>query len=506
MVLAPSLTDSERAYLAMQARGELARRHLSEYARLVSPGTYEQPAQVRALIDALERLERREITRLIVEMPPRSSKSSHVSRLFPSWWLGRHSEDNIILASYGQELATGHGRAVRDLLGHPRYPFSTKLRADVKAAGRWQTDKGGGLIAAGVGTGLTGFGGNLLVLDDPIKGREEAESEIVRDHTWDWYQEVFGTRIQRGGVVCVLGTRWHEDDPIGRILNSAGASDWTRLRIPYLAEPGDPLGRVEGTPLDVFGTVPSVEKGEISSYGFSALYQQRPTPAGGGVFKADWMQRRYTAESLAETIERETRFMCVMSIDTGGKPGVGHDPSSIAIWGTDGLSYYLLDSWAGQEEYADVKEKIVEKWWEWRPRIAFIEDATHAAPIISDMRRGTGVNIAAVKPEGSKWVRADAITPLFQSGRIVLPAGAPWLDAWMHEHMAFPNGQHDDRVDTTSLALSELVKIASSQPVNLTPLVNRRDERPAERIARELRETAAKPRKPEPAGVRRGRG
>ena len=485
-------TVTQAAALAY-LEAECARQSLHDYAPLVSPDGYEQPAQVVALIEKLEALERRDITRLIVEMPPRSSKSTHVSRLYPSWWLGRHPDDNVILASYGQELATGHGRAVRDLLGHPRYPFTTKLRADVKAAGRWQTDAGGGLIAAGVGTGLTGFGGHLLVLDDPIKGREEAESEIVRDHTWDWYQEVFGTRIQRDGVVVVLGTRWHEDDPIGRILNTAGAEDWTRLRIPYLAEPDDALGRAEGEALDVFGTVPSVEKGEISAYGFSALYQQRPTPAGGGVFKSEWMTRRYTSDSLTETIRTSARFTIVMSIDTGGKPGVGHDPSAISVWGTDGLSYFLLDSWADTVEYADVKQKIVDLWWEWRPRMAFIEDQTHAAPIISDMRRGTGVNIAAVRPSGSKWVRADAISPLFQAGRVVLPTHASWLDAWMHEHLSFPNGTHDDRVDATSLVLSEMVKMVGGATMSTRTDVRARDERPAERVMRELRAKAGRP-------------
>ena len=430
---------------------EIARRSLGDYAKLISPDTYEQPAQVVALIEALERLERREITRLIVEMPPRSSKSTHVSRIFPSWWLGRHPEDGVILASYGQELATGHGRAVRDLLGHPRYPFDTKLRSDVKAAGRWQTEQGGGLLAAGVGTGLTGFGGTLVVLDDPIKDREEADSEVVREHTWSWYQEVLTTRVMRDGAVVVLGTRWHEDDPIGRILASPGASDWVRLRIPYLAEDNDPLGRAVGTPLEVFGTVPSVEKGEISAYGFAALYQQSPSPAGGGVFKREWMQRRW--QTLPTT---DTRWRVYSSVDLGGKQGVGHDPSAIATWGTDGISFYLLDYWSSQAEYADVKAKVVEKFWEFAPRLVLVEDATWAQPLISDLRRETGVRMAPVPPVGSKWVRADAVSPLFEAGRIVLPQSAPWLDGWMHEHLSFPNAAHDEAVDTTSMALMRM--------------------------------------------------
>ena len=474
-----------------------ARDSLSTYARLVSPPDYEQPAQVRSLIAHLEAVERREIRRLIVEMPPRSSKSTHVSRIFPSWFLGRHPTDNVIVASYGQELATDHGRAVRDLLGHPRYPFATKLRADVRGAGRWQTEQGGGLITAGVGTGLTGFGGDLLVLDDPIKGREEAESEITRDHTWNWYQDVFSTRIQRDGVVVVMGTRWHEDDPIGRILNTDGQADWTRLRIPYYAETGDPLDRPEGAPLEVFGTVPSVEKGEISAYGFSALYQQRPTPSGGGVFKAEWMQRRYCVghngqpcPMNAAPLPKSDRWIVIQSADLGGKPGVGHDPSALATWASDGITFPVLDYWSAQQEYADVKPRFVAKWHEWQPRILFVEDATWAAPLLSDLTRDTAVRVAAVTPVGSKWTRADAVSPAFQSGRVMLPCRAPWLDAWMHEHLSFPNALHDEAVDTTSLALSELLKMHTSIP--MTSLKPKKDERPAERIARELREKAGR--------------
>lgn len=448
----------------------LATQRLGPYARRLSTDDYQQPAQVLALVAHLEALERRDIDRLIVEMPPRSSKSTHVSRLLPSWWLGRHPEDGVIVASYGQELATGHGRAVRDLLSHPRYPFATKMRADVKAASHWLTEQGGGLIAAGVGTGLTGFGGMLNVLDDPIKDRRDAESEIVRETTWQWYQDVFSTRWMRGAAVVVMGTRWHEDDPIGRILNSEGASRWTRLRIPYLAERDDPLGRAEGEALEVFGTVPSVEAGEISSYGFSALYQQHPTPAGGGVFKADWMARRYCVcgQACSPRIP-ELRYR-IISCDLGGKQGVGHDPSAFAVWGTDGISFYLLDYWSAQDEFPDVKARAVKMWFEHSPRLIFVEDATWAQPLITELRRESGVMVAAVPSTASKWIRADAVSPVFESGRVALPCRAPWLDGWLHEHLAFPNVLHDEAVDTTSLALSEMMK-ATRRRVGDTPML-----------------------------------
>ena len=455
-ILPDGLTvEASLAYLD----AECARRSLLDFSTLMSLPSYEQPDHVKLLIEYLEAMERREIRRLIVEMPPRSSKSTHVSRLFPAWWLGRHPTDGVIIASYGEELATDHGRAVRDILGNPLYPFETKLRADNRAAGRWGTKQGGGLLASGVGTGLTGFGGTLAVLDDPIKGREEADSELVRDHTWSWYQDVFSTRVQRDGVLLVTGTRWHEDDPIGRILNSPGASDWTRLRLPYVsvateAEP-DQLGRAAGEVLPIFGLVPRVDKGEISAYSFASLYQQNPIPAGGGVFKSEWMQRRYSPADLVRA-RSSPRWVVIQSVDLGGKQGVGHDPSAIATWGFDGISKYLLDYWSAQDEYADVKARIKAKNFEWRPRMLYVEDATWAQPLISDLRREGGVRVYPVTPRGSKWTRADAVSPEFEGGAVVLPQSADWLDGWMHEHLSFPNGQHDEAVDTTSLALSML--------------------------------------------------
>jgi len=448
---------------------EIARQSLTDYALRVAHESYEQPAQVLALLNLLqdveERLERGESPRVIVEMPPRSSKSTHVSRLYPSWHMGRHPTHGVILASYADTLATDNGRAVRDFLDHQRFPFPVKIRADVKAAGRWQTEDGGGLIAVGVGTSLTGwpFPGNLAIVDDPMKGRVEAESEIVRENTWTWWQTTLLTRMAKSSAIVLTGTRWHEDDLIGRVLNSPGATDWTRLRIPYLAESDDPLGRAEGAPLETFGSPPSVEKGEISAYDFSALYQQRPTPAGGGVFKKEWFTRRYCVGHEgkdcphgAKPLEKGPRWRVIQTADLGGKQGVGHDPSALATWGTDGISRAILDYWSSQEEFVDVRQTFIEKFFEFDPRVMYIEDATWAQPLISSLRRGTGVRVAPRKVEGSKWTRADDASRFFEGGTVLIPCGATWLDGWLHQHLAFPQAQHDEAVDTTSMAMTAL--------------------------------------------------
>ncbi len=477
--------NRRNAHAALEA--EIGRRSFSDFCILNSPQTYEQPAQVKYLVETLEAMARNEIDRLIVEMPPRSSKSTHLARLFPSFMLGRRPQDTIVIASYGELLATGHGRAIRDILTGARYPFNTRLRTDMRAAGMWQTTEGGGLIAAGVGTGLTGFGGPLLVTDDLIKGREEADSALVRDNTWTWLNEVFMTRLQLGGKVIHGGTRWHEDDPIGRVLNSKDQARWTVVRIPYEAETGDPLGRVPGEKLHLFGEVPD----NLSPYAYSALYQQRPTPAGGTVFKAEWMKRTYSEADLTR-LKALPRWRVIQTIDLGGKQGPGHDPSAIATWGTDGISKYILDYWSGQEEYTALKAKVLAQNFLHRPRMNYVEDATWSQPLISDMR-AAGVRIYPVPARGSKWTRADAVAPEFQGGAVVLPEAAPWLGNWVFEHTSFPNAPHDESVDTTSLALGIFPSVTTRPIVErLKHTKEAMRETPANRIRMKLKERRAR--------------
>ena len=452
----------------------LARSSLRDYAGRMSGDDYEQPPHVVALCDHLDALERGDIRRLIVEMPPRSSKSTHVSRLLPSWYIGRHPERYVIMASYGKELAVEHGRAVRDLIAHPRYPFDVMLRADVKAAGRWMTSLGGGLVTAGVDGGLTGHGGHLNILDDPIKDRQEAESPVVREHTWTWYQEVFRTRWMRGSSAVVLGTRWHEDDPIGRILNSKGASDWTRLRIPYIAGDADPLGRAPGDPLPIFGDVPSVEAGEISPRAWAALYQQDPAPAEGALIKAEWLKYRcdpqwlndrmaahVAAAQLGTVLNHGTRWAVIQTVDTATKDGIG-DYSVIATWATDGIRYYLVDVWRERVDYPDLKAAVLMQYWKHRPYQVAVEDTTHGRPLVQEFQRMPGAPpVAAYPVVGNKVTRLEAVTGWFAGGFVVLPGRTPaeeppWLEQWTREHLSFPYAEHDDQVDTTSLGLARL--------------------------------------------------
>lgn len=456
---------------------ELGRRSLGSFARFMEPPTYEQPPHVLMLIEALERLYGREDKRkLIVEMPPRSSKSTHVARLGPAWYLGKYPDQKVMITSYGDELAIGHGRAVRDYLRDPKYPFpGVDISPDSRSAGRWNTNQRGELRAIGIRSGATGYGANLLIVDDPIKDRQEADSAIVRDTIWSQFQESFLTRLQRDGVVCVMQTRWHEDDLIGRILNSPGAHEWERLRLPYFAEPGDLLEREEGEPLTVFGEVPSVDNGEITPRGWSALYQQRPTPAEGGFLKRAWFNRRWTMTGYPPSVNASPEFIysrlpnnhpkwrVTQSIDASLKDGVGKDFTVISTWGTDGISYYLLDRWKRRVEYPALRDAAEELFWKWRPREVLVEDAANGRPLIQDLRARTPIPVVGIAAKGSKEARIEAVSPLFASGHVVLPADAAWLEDWIEEHVAFPNAMHDDQVDTTSLALARISNFSVKQ-------------------------------------------
>jgi predicted phage terminase large subunit-like protein len=318
--------------------------------------------------------------------------------------------------------------------------------------GRWHTSDGGGLIAAGVGGGITGFGADLLVIDDPLKGREEADSEAIRESSWRWLTDVAFTRLHRDAVVLLCLTRWHEDDLAGRLLNSSTADGWTLLSLPALAIEGDALGRAEGEPLwpDRYGTAALAERREtMGSRSFAALYQQAPTPDTGGTFQRPWLQGTY------ETLPDGVRI--VQAVDSAFKTGVANDYSVIATWAADERFFYLVDVWRARVEFPDLVRAITTQAEQHRPSAVLVEDTAAGQSAIQTLQRETKLPIVPMPAKGSKIGRAEAISPLFEAGRVLLPAQSPaWLHDWVEEHVAFPAGRHDDMVDTTSLALDRL--------------------------------------------------
>jgi predicted phage terminase large subunit-like protein len=415
-------------------------------------------AHSKVIIRYLEALERRDIENLVIAMPPQHGKSFHGSELLPAWYMGRNPKRNVVLTSYGDARAYKASREIRSLIADPRWPFEARLAPGAQSIQEWALTTGGYLRAAGAGSALGGFGGHLLVLDDPFKDRVEADSIVIRDRRWDWFTDVFMLRKRRHSVKLIITTLWNDDDVVGRLRNSEFGAQWEVLLLPGYADPAivdpDPLGRSKGVALWPEGPdLPSPQRGEISSRSFQALIQCDPSPATGDVFKAEWFKRRY--RSLDQIVDRMQTVTA--ALDGAWKEGVSNDDSAIALWGSDGVDFYLLHAWSDRVEYPMLKQIVRDYGRDMQPDEFAVEDAASGIAIVQELRRETDLPLLGVPTRGmSKLARAEAISPLFEAGKVVLPERAPWLDGWIKQHLRFPNGKRDDLVDTTSLALARL--------------------------------------------------
>jgi predicted phage terminase large subunit-like protein len=391
----------------------------------------------------------------MIFMPPRHGKSALCSETFPAWFLGIHPDQKVILASYSATLAKQFGRSARDLLAeHGPSLYGVSVREDVAAAGDWAiARRKGGMYVCGVGGSLTGMGGKILIVDDPIKNMAEADSATYRDNVYAWFLSVARTRLTPDGRIILVMTRWHHDDLAGRLLSDMqhGGDQWDVVSLPAIAEEHDQLGRQPGQALwpEQFSEASLMQtKASMPSRMWISLYQQRPSPEQGSIFHREWFSTRYTElPKLTKT---------VLSVDGAWKQGVSSDWSVIATWATDGINYYLLDVWRDKVEYPELIRAIKDQAEKHKPNAVLIEDAASGIPAIQELRRTTRLPIIAYPPKGSKQSRAEAVSPIFQAQKVSLPEHAPWVGDWIEEHLQFPQGEHDDQVDTTSMALAWL--------------------------------------------------
>jgi predicted phage terminase large subunit-like protein len=310
--------------------------------------------------------------------------------------------------------------------------------------------------------------------DDLVKDRTEAESPAIRKSTREWYEDVFTTRAAPDAIQVMIGTRWHEDDVLGNLVDRDG---WVFLNLPMLAEEDDVLGRVEGELLwpERFGPndFPRVERGEISSRSFAALYQQRPSPASGNIFKAQWFENRYAGGLPNFTVQqnegaeirpgfyeemREVPGMVhvVQAIDCAAKTGEMNDYSVIATIASDGVDFYVVDLVRERLEFFELKDAIIKAYRKWNPTHIFIESASSGIPIEQELRRVTSLPIIGINPVGSKVARATGLTHWFESGRVKFPERAPWLADTIESFCAFPFAKHDDDVDAIIHGLMQI--------------------------------------------------
>ncbi len=442
-----------------------AKAHVLGWASYVDP-TYKRPRHIKLLAEYLMAVERGEISRLIIEMPPRHGKSETTTIKFPAWYLGRHPDRRIIIASHTASLAARFSmRARNDFAQFAPEIWDLEVDHNVSAMYRWDVlnkkdESGsppGGVLAAGIGGPITGQGAHLAIIDDPVKDAEATNSKLQRDAVWDWYRFVLRTRLFPGAAVILVLTRWHEDDLAGRLLKQSSedpaADQWEVLRLPAIAEESDPMGREPGGalwPEQYDETVLAATKASVGSYVWSALYQQSPQPPQGQIFKRDWWNFYRQAPFPFDEI--------IQSWDMAFK---GTDASDFVVgqvWGRKKADKYLLDQVRARIDFPATIQAVKTLSAKWpQAHAKLVEDKANGPAVIDTLKREIS-GLIAIEPQGSKEARANAVSPQIESGNVYIPdpSIAPWIHDFIEECAAFPKGANDDQVDAMTQALLRL--------------------------------------------------
>ena len=407
---------------------------------------------------AFERVASGELRRLIINMPPRHTKSEVASFLLPSWFLGRYPEKKIIQTAHTAELSVGFGRKVRNLVGSDDYKNifpSVALRADSKAAGRWSTNKGGEYFAIGVGGAVTGKGADLLIIDDPHSEQEGQSADSgVFDRVYDWYTSGPRQRLQPGGSIILVMTRWHKRDLTGQILKSsaqrAGTDDWEVIEFPAIMPSSKALWP-EFWSLEELTAL----RNELPAPKWSAQYQQNPSAEESALVKREWWQEW----------ENDSPPPCefiIQSWDTAFLKTQRSDYSACTTWGVfyrpddDGITQpniILLDAYKERLEFPELKKTAMEYYQDWQPDACIVEAKAAGTPLIFELR-AMGMVVSEYTPSrgNDKIARVNAVADLFASG-IVWAPGTRFAEQVIEEFASFPNGDHDDLVDSSTQAL-----------------------------------------------------
>jgi predicted phage terminase large subunit-like protein len=438
---------------------------LRNYCEIVTPSWTWDWKHLLYIDDVLNKVISGELKRVIIECPTRIGKTEKVNVRFPACFLELFPEAPIILGGYNERFAIRLSRKIHRI-AKTRIPMSSR-----SSAADWETKAGGGVRAAGVGVGVAGLPAQLVLIDDPVKNKEDAYSEAHRDKVWDWYTEDIYTRLEPDGTVVITMARRHEDDLVGRILASDDAPNWTVVRLPALAEADDPLGREEGEALcpDRFDEVAYAKMrlvmGEVA---FSALQQQRPTPASGLIFQMDQIRYYTTPEHPIQ--ERDGSFVATLptgrwdeifqSWDMSFKDKASSDFVSGQVWARKGADAYFLDRrsarWSFTKTLAEVRG-LSARW----PKavLKLVEDKANGGAVISTLKSELG-GFKPIEPEGDKVSRAWSVTPLFEGGNVWFPHPkiAPWVPKVVNQMLQFPFGANDDDVDSMVQAFRKIQK------------------------------------------------
>lgn len=443
----------------------LMRTSFSHFTRRVfmelNPGTdYQHNWHIDLMCEYLDAVLQGEIRRLLITIPPRYMKSIVVSTAFPAWVLGHDSTRQILAASYANDLAIKLNVDTRNVVesewfrrAYPNFQMAT----DQNEKGYFRTTTGGHRKATTVGSSRIGFGGDILIFDDPLNPKKAA-SKVERESANSWFDQSFYTRQNNKKTAAIVGVmqRLHQKDLVGHLMEKGG---YTLVSIPAVAEKQTiisygkvNLTREAGDILHPAREGPTeIEEAKITlgTAAFSAQYQQNPTPADGEIFKLSWFRYYREAPEFIRIIQ---------SWDTAYKADKLNDPSVCTTWGIANNGNYLLDVTRERLIYPDLKVKVMALAGKWNPSAILIEDKASGQSLLQDLGRETSLPVIPIEPEGDKLTRASVISPTIEAGRCYLPESAPWLHDFLTELATFPNCDNDDQVDSVSQMFSWIKK------------------------------------------------
>ena len=434
------------------AEGEAAKDSFMKFTNVVWP-EFIEGRHHKIMAEKFDRMARGELKRLIVNMPPRHTKSEFGSYLVPAWFMGRTPTLKIMQTTHTAELAYRFGRKVRNLMNEQSYKGvfeNVQLRADSQAAGRWETSKGGEYFAAGVGGAVTGRGADLLIIDDP-HSEQDALSPTALEHAYEWYTSGPRQRLQPGGSIIIIMTRWAENDLTGKLLRQQGrdplADQWEVVEFPALMDDDKPLWPEFWAQEDLLAV-----KGSLSVGKWEAQWQQNPTSETSAILKRNWW-RKWEPKELPQL------QYILQSYDTAFSKQETADYSAITTWGvfyeneSGPPNIILIDASRGRWEFPELRRKALEEFKYWDPECVIIEAKASGMPLTQELRT-MGIPVTNYSPSrgNDKLTRVNSIAPMLESGLVWAP-DTTWAEEVIEECAAFPAGEHDDYVDTVTQAL-----------------------------------------------------
>ena len=406
----------------------------------------------RKIAKKFEDIANGKIKRLIVNMPPRHTKSEFASYLFPAWMVGKNPKLKVIQTTHTGELAVRFGRKMKNLVDTSEFAQvfeDCKIAADSKAAGRWETNKGGEYYAAGIGGAITGRGADLLIIDDP-HSEQDALSETAMDSAYEWYTSGPRQRLQPGGAIVIVMTRWSTKDLTGKLLKAQSepkADQWEVIEFPAILPSNKPVWSNYWKLEELEGVKASLSEGK-----WQAQWQQNPTSEEGSIIKREWW-KEWKEKEIPDLVH------IIQSYDTAFSKKETADFSAITTWGVfyppnKGPHLILVDVRKGRWDFPELKKIALEEYKYWEPETVIIEAKATGTPLTHELRQ-TGVPVVNFTPSkgNDKHVRVNSVAPLFEAGKIYYPADKRWAEEVIEECAAFPYGEYDDLVDSTTQAL-----------------------------------------------------